>query len=57
MNTSFSTGRLRWAAYASTGAGVVHGTAMGMHAEHATLADTLARRIKHMAGAKKTLNL
>jgi len=57
MNTSFSTGRLRWAAYASTGAGVVHGTAMGMHAEHATLADTSARRIKHMAGAKKTQNL
>ena len=38
MNTSFSTERLRWAAYASIGAGVVHGTAMGMHAEHATLA-------------------
>jgi len=38
MSTSFSTERLRWAAYASIGAGVVHGTAMGMHAEHATLA-------------------
>ncbi len=38
MKTSFSTERLRWAAYASIGAGVVHGTAMGMHAEHATLA-------------------
>ena len=38
MNTSFSTERTRWAAYASIGAGVVHGTAMGMHAEHATLA-------------------
>ena len=29
---------MRWAAYASIGAGVVHGTAMVMHAEHATLA-------------------
>ena len=29
---------MRWAAYASIGAGIVHGTAMGMHAEHATLA-------------------
>ena len=38
METSFSTERLRWAAYASIGAGVIHGTAMGMHAEHATLA-------------------
>ena len=37
MNTSFNTDRLRWAAYASIGAGVVHGTAMGLHAEHATL--------------------
>lgn len=38
METAFSTERLRWAAYASIGAGVIHGTAMGMHAEHATLA-------------------
>jgi hypothetical protein len=38
METSFNTERLRWAAYASIGAGVIHGTAMGMHAEHATLA-------------------
>jgi hypothetical protein len=38
MGTAFSTERLRWAAYASIGAGVIHGTAMGMHAEHATLA-------------------
>jgi len=37
VNTSFNTDRLRWAAYASIGAGVVHGTAMGLHAEHATL--------------------
>jgi hypothetical protein len=29
---------MRRAAYASIGAGVVHGTAMGMHTEHATLA-------------------
>ncbi len=38
MTSGFSTERLRWAAYASIGAGVVHGTALGMHAEHATLA-------------------
>jgi len=38
VKASFSTERLRWAAYASIGAGVIHGTAMGMHAEHATLA-------------------
>lgn len=38
MDTSFNTERLRWAAYASIGSGVIHGTAMGMHAEHATLA-------------------
>ena len=38
MEAVFSTERLRWAAYASIGAGVIHGTAMGMHAEHATLA-------------------
>jgi hypothetical protein len=29
---------MRWAAYASIGAGVVHGAAMGMHAQHVTLA-------------------
>ena len=38
MESVFSTERLRWATYASIGAGVIHGTAMGMHAEHATLA-------------------
>lgn len=37
METSFNTERLRWAAYASIGAGVVHGAAMGLHAEHPTL--------------------
>jgi hypothetical protein len=37
METSFSVERLRWAAYASIGAGVVHGAAMGLHAEHPTL--------------------
>ena len=30
--------RMRWAAYASIGAGVVHGVAVGLHADHATLA-------------------
>jgi hypothetical protein len=38
MESSFNTERMRWAAYASIGAGVIHGTAMGIHAEHATLA-------------------
>lgn len=38
MEPVFKPERLRWAAYASIGAGVVHGTAMGMHAEHASLA-------------------
>lgn len=30
--------RMRWAAYASIGAGVLHGAAVGLHADHATLA-------------------
>lgn len=29
--------RMRWAAYASIGAGVLHGAAVGLHADHATL--------------------
>lgn len=29
---------MRWAAYASIGAGVLHGAAVGLHADHATLA-------------------
>ncbi len=29
--------RMRWAAYASIGAGVLHGTAVGLHADHPTL--------------------
>jgi hypothetical protein len=37
VETSFNTQHLRWAAYASIGAGVVHGAAMGLHAEHPTL--------------------
>jgi len=37
METSSSTERLRWAAYASIGAGVIHGTALGLHAEHPAL--------------------
>jgi len=30
--------RMRWAAYASIGAGVIHGVAVGLHADHASLA-------------------
>jgi len=30
--------RMQWAAYASIGAGVLHGVAVGLHADHATLA-------------------
>ena len=29
--------RMRWAAYASIGAGVLHGTAIGLHADHPTV--------------------
>ena len=29
--------RMRWAAYASIGAGLIHGTAIGLHADHPTL--------------------
>lgn len=29
--------RMQWAAFASIGAGVIHGAAIGMHADHATL--------------------
>jgi hypothetical protein len=29
--------RMRWAAYASIGAGLIHGTAVGLHADHLTL--------------------
>ena len=29
--------RMRWAAYASIGAGVIHGAAVGLHADHPTL--------------------
>ena len=36
METSFNTEHLRWAAYASIGAGVIHGAAVGLHAEHST---------------------
>ena len=36
LETSFSAERLRWAAYASIGAGVIHGAAVGLHAEHPT---------------------
>ena len=36
METSFNTEHLRWAAYASIGAGVIHGAAVGLHAEHPT---------------------
>jgi hypothetical protein len=30
--------RMRWAAYASIGAGLIHGVAVGLHADHASLA-------------------
>ena len=30
--------RMRWAGYASIGAGVIHGVAVGLHADHASLA-------------------
>jgi hypothetical protein len=30
--------RMRWAAYASIGSGVIHGVAVGLHADHASLA-------------------
>lgn len=30
--------RMQWAAYASIGAGVIHGVAVGLHADHASLA-------------------
>ena len=36
METSYNTEHLRWAAYASIGAGVIHGAAVGLHAEHPT---------------------
>jgi hypothetical protein len=32
-----NTSALRWAAFASIGAGVIHGTAVGLHADHAAL--------------------
>ena len=34
LETSISAERLRWAAYASIGAGVIHGAAVGLHAQH-----------------------
>jgi hypothetical protein len=36
VETSFNTEHLCWAAYASIGAGVIHGAAVGLHAEHPT---------------------
>jgi hypothetical protein len=36
VETISNTERLRWAAYASIGAGVIHGAAVGLHAEHPT---------------------
>lgn len=35
-----NTSHLRWAAFASIGAGVIHGTAVGLHADHAALSRT-----------------
>ena len=32
-----NTSAVRWAAFASIGAGVIHGTAVGLHADHAAL--------------------